>query len=48
MESEEELIEELLSIAKRMGGGLERLTTTNSSGRTAKKIVIEYDVKQKE
>ena len=47
MENEGELIAELLMITAELGGNMERLTTYNQSGRTSKKIVIEYAVEEK-
>ena len=44
---EGELIAELLSITGELGGTMQRLTTVDHSGRTSKKVVIEYNVKQK-
>ena len=45
---EGELISEILQIAALLGGSVERTETLNSTGRSAKKIIIEYDVKQKD
>ena len=45
---EGELIAELLCITGELGGEMHRLTTSDHSGRTSKKVVIEYNVKQKE
>jgi len=47
IENELELIEELSYINKKLGGKMERLTTYDSAGRTGKKIIIEYDIKDK-
>lgn len=47
MESEGDLVAELLTISAELGGKMERFTTYNQKGRTSKKIVIEYDVKEK-
>ena len=47
MRDEGELIEELFSITGELGGTMQRLTTADHSGRTSKKVVIEYNVKQK-
>jgi|TARA_B100000287_G_scaffold405478_1_gene429097 hypothetical protein len=47
MTSEEELIAQLFSITDELGGTMQRLTTADHSGRTSKKVVIEYNVKQK-
>jgi len=47
MESEGDLVAELLTISAELGGTMERFTTYNQKGRTSKKIVIEYDVKEK-
>ena len=44
---EGELIEELLGITEKLGGEMQRLTTSDHSGRTSQKVVIEYNVKQK-
>ena len=49
MEMDEgELISEILQIAALLGGSVERTNTLNSTGRASKKIIIEYDVKQKD
>ena len=45
---EGELISEILQIAALLGGSVERTETLNSTGRASKKIIIEYDVKQKD
>ena len=46
MHSDEgEIISELLTLTSLLKGEMTRLTTSNSMGRTSKKIVIEYDVK---
>ena len=42
--SEGDLISELLCITGELGGKMERLTTYDSTGKTGKKITIEYDV----
>ena len=42
---EGELISEILQIAALLGGSVERTQTLNSTGRSSKKIIIEYDVK---
>ena len=48
MEMDEgELISEILQIAALLGGTVERTNTLNSTGRASKKIIIEYDVKNK-
>ena len=45
MEHDEgELISEILQIAALLGGSVERTETLNSTGRSSKKIIIEYDV----
>ena len=44
---EGELISEILQIAALLGGSVERTETLNSTGRASKKIIIEYDVKNK-
>ena len=45
---EGELISEILQIASLLGGSVERTETLDSRGRSSKKIIIEYDVKQKD
>ena len=45
--SEGDLIAELLCITGELGGKMERLTTYDSVGRIGKKIIIEYDIKEK-
>ena len=40
-------IEEMEYIAKEMGGNISELFTSNSVCRTSRKIVIEYDIKEK-
>ena len=45
---EGELISEILQIASLLGGSVERTQTLDSRGRASKKIIIEYDVKQKD
>ena len=44
---EGELISELLTITALLGGEMHRTETLNSVGRSSKKIIIEYDIKQK-
>ena len=39
-----ELISEILQIAACLGGSVERVETLNSTGRSSKRIIIEYDV----
>ena len=49
MEMDEgELISEILQIAALLGGTCTRSETLDSTGRASKKIIIEYDVKQKD
>ena len=43
----DELISELLQISSLLGGTMQRTETLNSVGRSSKKIIIEYDVKQR-
>ena len=43
--NQEELITNLTDIADKLGGIMKRTTTYDSTGRTSKKITIEYDVK---
>ena len=45
---EGELIAYILCIAGELGGTVERIQTLNSTGRSSKRIVIEYDVKSKD
>ena len=45
---EGELIAELLCITGELGGKMQRLTTYDSKGTTSKKIVIEYDIIERE
>ena len=45
--SEGDLIAELLCITGELGGKMQRLTTYDSKGTTSKKIVIEYNIKEK-
>ena len=47
-QDEGELISEILQIAALLGGSVERTQTLNSTGRASKKIIIEYDIKQKD
>jgi len=47
IENELELIEQIESINEKLGGEMQRLTTYNSRGATSKKIIIEYDIKEK-
>ena len=44
---EGELIAELLCITSELGGEMQRTSTLNSTGRSSKKIIIEYDIKQR-
>ena len=44
---EGELIAELLCITAELGGEMHRLPTMDHSGRTSKKVVIEYNITQK-
>jgi len=45
---EGELISELLQIAALLNGTCERSETSNSSGRSSKKITIEYDIRSRD
>ena len=45
--SHEQLMEELEYITLEMGGQMEKTITLNSSGRSSKKIIIEYNVEEK-
>ena len=44
---EGELISEILQISACLGGSAERIQTLDSTGRSSKKIIIEYEVKRK-
>ena len=48
MVNDNELVEELRTIAERLDGTFQRLTTFDSTGRQSKKVVIEYDIRNKE
>ena len=48
MANDNELVEELRTIAERLDGTFQRLTTFDSTGRQSKKVVIEYDIRDKE
>ena len=48
MANDNELVEELRTIAERLDGTFQRLTTFDSRGRQSKKVVIEYDIRNKE
>ena len=45
--AEIELLDRLSSIVDELGGKIEKYSTYDMSGRTSKKIIIEYDVKDK-
>jgi len=45
--AETELLDRLSSIVDELGGKIEKYSTYDMKGRTSKKIVIEYDVKNK-
>jgi|TARA_B100001113_G_scaffold300196_1_gene258855 hypothetical protein len=47
IDNESDLIAELLTITAELNGTMNRSTTYSSSGRSSKKIVIEYDIKEK-
>ena len=47
MKDESDLIAELLFITGELGGKMQRMSTLDHSGRSSKKIVIEYDVKER-
>ncbi len=47
MQIQQELIKELETITDKLDGNLTHLTTLDHSGRTSRKIVIEYDIKKK-
>ena len=48
MANDNELVEELKTIAERLDGTFQRLTTFDSTGRLSKKVVIEYVIRDKE
>mgnify|MGYP001041491670 CR=1 FL=1 len=41
-----EIISELLTLTALLGGTMQRREVFDSTGRTSKKIIIEYDVEQ--
>ena len=45
---EGDLIAELLTITALLGGEMQRTETINSSGKSTKRIIIEYDVKHRD
>ena len=47
IDNESDLIAELLTITAELNGTMDRSTTYASTGRTSKKIVIEYDIQEK-
>ncbi len=47
-QGEDELVSQIASLASRLGGKMEQTITLNSVGRSSKKIIVEYDVHQKE
>ena len=47
MRSESDLMDELQLIIDKLGGQMEKTITLNSSGRSSKKIIIEYNVEEK-
>ena len=48
MVNDSDLIEELSTITEQLGWTIQRLTAYDSRGRQSKKIVIEYDVREKD
>ena len=46
-EDEGTVVAEMLTLTSLLGGEMHRYTTYDSTGRTSKKIVIEYDVQEK-
>ena len=46
-ESKDRIIKRIEELATLLGGSCQKITTANSMGRQSKKIVIEYDVKDK-
>ena len=47
-QGEEELVAQIASLASKLGGKTEYRTTYNSLGVSSKKIIVEYNIKQKE
>jgi|TARA_B100001094_G_C18008303_1_gene708798 hypothetical protein len=47
IDNESDLIAELLTITAELNGTMDRSTTYASTGRSSKKIVIEYDIQEK-
>ncbi len=47
-EGEKELVSQIELIASKLGGKTEYRTTYNSLGVSSKKIIVEYNIKQKE
>ena len=47
-EGEKELVSQIESIASKLGGKTEYRTTYNSIGISSKKIIVEYNIKQRE
>ena len=48
IEDEGTLIAEMLVLTSLLGGKMERYDTVSSTGKTSKKIIIEYDVEVNE
>ncbi len=44
---EDDIIQELEACARDLGGTIQRMNTSDHTGRTSKKILIEYDIKEK-
>ncbi len=46
-ESKERIVQRIEELATLLGGTCQRITTADSMGRQSKKLVVEYDVKDK-
>ena len=46
-ESKERIVQRIEELAIMLGGSCQRITTADSMGRQSKKLVVEYDVKDK-
>tara|TARA_B000000609_G_scaffold122597_1_gene96459 strand:- start:236 stop:382 length:147 start_codon:yes stop_codon:yes gene_type:complete len=46
-ESKERIVQRIEELATMLGGTCQRITTADSMGRQSKKLVVEYDVKDK-
>ena len=46
-ESKERIVQRIEELAVMLGGSCQKITTADSMGRQSKKLVVEYDVKDK-